>query len=85
MITDDEVKQSKGYISLRKISTATDEKLISLVRASLERELLEEKQKNCKHEKKTFSHTYDDWYDGDSDDIYYCDDCNKRITVYIRR
>lgn len=32
-----------------------------------------------------YSHTYDDWWDGDSDDIYVCTVCGKSQTRYIPR
>jgi hypothetical protein len=32
-----------------------------------------------------FSHTYEDWFDGDDDDIYVCENCGKTQVVYIPR
>lgn len=44
-----------------------------------------EKDNECKHENLEYLYTYDDWYDGDSDDIYQCLKCKKRIREYIGR
>lgn len=38
----------------------------------------------CKHEW-VFSHTVEDWYDGDEDDVYVCTKCGARKSVYIPR
>lgn len=37
------------------------------------------------HPDMEFSHTYEDWWDGDEDDIYYCPNCGKRIVIYVPR
>lgn len=40
---------------------------------------------NCSHRNKTFVRTNENFFDGDEEDIYDCDDCGKRITIYIPR
>ena len=89
VISDEEVLNSESYKHLRKISKASDERVLELIKESMSiarrKQIIEQLQSLCSHESKTFSHTYDDWYDGDSDDIYYCDNCGKKIIEYQGR
>jgi DNA-directed RNA polymerase subunit M/transcription elongation factor TFIIS len=39
----------------------------------------------CTHEHRTFLRTREDWFDGDEDDIYRCDDCGEVFAVYVPR
>lgn len=40
----------------------------------------------CQHEHVwVYDHTYDDWYDGDSDDYYKCTICGKFDRRYVPR
>lgn len=37
------------------------------------------------HPDMVYDHTYDDWWDGDSDDYYLCPWCNTLIKEYVPR
>lgn len=38
----------------------------------------------CQHDWK-YDHSYDDWYDGDSDDYYKCTNCGELQMRYVPR
>ncbi len=40
---------------------------------------------DCEHPNKTFVRTDPDWWDGDEEDVYDCNDCGVRFKVYIPR
>lgn len=42
-------------------------------------------QNKCEHKNLQFYYTYDDFYDGDSDDNFICKDCGKRVVIYVGR
>lgn len=44
-----------------------------------------QQQENCEHKHIEFSHSYEDWIDGDSEDISICKDCGKWFYQYIGR
>ena len=39
----------------------------------------------AEHPDKEYLYTYDDWFDGDSDDVYKCPHCDSIIRIYIPR
>lgn len=39
----------------------------------------------CAHAQKTFKYTKEDWFDGDEEDVYTCDDCGDYVYNYIPR
>lgn len=41
--------------------------------------------RHCGGEEFEYDHTYDDWWDGDSDDYYRCSGCGKLKKVYAPR
>ena len=39
----------------------------------------------CESVNVKFSHTREDWFDGDEDDYYRCQDCNHLWSEYVPR
>jgi hypothetical protein len=42
-------------------------------------------KEKCKHENKKYIRSDFDWFDGDEDEVYECEDCGEIVYIYIPR